>query len=800
MKNLNKLTSSLLFFVLALCAFSFNSYAVQPVTFDGPKITYDRKMLGLGDFAVFNFMGLDKVDAAVPAQVLSRIDGLDNLNQWPQIGPNVFYNINELSDGSHILRPLQVIEGHFNGNANSDLAILNTNSLTVCKDYTGVSCTNGFSALQMTDPSQRNWHAAVGKLKNGKDTIAVITQDSAGNSGHLLVYETDAAGEVQVPYYNQPVVKGTPYSLTIGDYNNDGKLDIAVATRFYDPSTGGEVGVYIYTNNGAGFDAPVLGTSLKLNQCYTPTGLLSYDPDGDSKSDLIVTCFDRLVTSCYSYAVGSACSVTYDTGYVYLFKNNGGHFDLQHTITNGIKFPYSSAVGKFNDDSLFDVAVANWQAKAVSVYAGNDTFKTEDLGKHYVTRFNPKYIQVADKNGDGLQDIIAVASSVSGLSSAYISGAAGASILDPSLLMSEAFAADDANSKDYMFVYTPDNQFYYAKPEEIINHYSYEPEVYPVSRETNKIVYDAAGFDKLKFDYKPFVYNDISNNNFTTYSPMKPDTKLKTNDAVIVLINYRPQVSFDPVDCSTTKVVAHCVAASGHTIDPAHCVFSSPDIPDAVANVQKVVNGNGVDLTFTLPQEERDYTATVVGTDDNGNSSTQTIVVKRQGCTPPAQSTTCPTAPVSAEVWVDDPFQVCAPLPGSTGSGVAASSSSAYGVTFTQTSGPNLFAPVGPSSALAAQTVEAGNCLSGRFKFTTEDVSASGTYKVTNNITGATLMECPWRVLSRGPKLEGESTGIKCSLSKDTQGNSFTGLLGTALLFVSFSLVMFSFKRSKAKE
>lgn len=758
-------TLTALVFACSASILSASAFAVQPINFDGPKITYDRKLMGLGDFATYNFMSSTKLDASVPSAIHSTLVGLDNLNQWPQLGPNVFYALNSLFDSTFILKPIQVLEGNFNGNATSDLVVLNPSSVTICKEYNGSACPGGFSPLQhFTDG--KNWHAAVGKLKDGKDTIAVITQDGSGTAGKLVVYATNATGDVQSPYYNQPLLAGAPFSLAIGDYDADGKQDIAVAARLYNPGGTSSTAIYIYKNNGVSFDAPVEQANLKDYQCYTPTGLVSYNPDGDGKADLVLTCFDRLVHGDCAAAVAMiACPVSYESGYVYIMKNNGGSFAQEHVITNGLKFPYSSAVGRLNDDAFVDVAVANWRRKAISVYAGINIFKTEDAGKHYASQFNPKYIQIADKNDDGALDIISVAT--------------------PRLDLDRPGA-----SKKYLMSNINTNSLVWMRDSDLPSYYSDDVGGPVYRREgADRLVMDAGlGRAYESTEYHPLILSDSLSDSESNARPAKGGDVVKASEAVLVLVNYHPQVSFDPVDCSSTKVVAHCTPSAGHTISPDGCVFSSADIPEAVANVQKVVNGSGVDLSFNLPQEERDYTATVTATDEAAASSSQTIVVKRQGCTPPLTSVTCPAQKARFEVWVDDPFQLCIPMPSSAApaGGVSASSSTAYSVDFTQTAGPNMFVAGAANPAMSVQATASGNCLSGRFSFPENDIDVKGTYKLKNNLTGEVAAECPWEGKVKAALLSGSGvSGGKCSLGFGNiaagEGASMLALFGSVL-------------------
>jgi len=216
-----------------------------------------------------------------------------------------------------------------------------------------------------------------------------------------------------------------PNGLTAADFNGDGKLDLAIANSADNTVT-------ILQGNGDGtFTAqPALATGAGSNPQLPTAG----DFNGDGKLDLAVANFANNTVSVFlgngdgtfqapvTYPVGAGASslVTGDF-------NRDGELDVaignqnDHTVSillgNGdgtfqahVDYPAGApdvagvALGDVNRDGKLDLVVANPSANTVSVLLGNGdgTFQAPVA---YATGNHPVSLAVADLNGDGILDL-----------------------------------------------------------------------------------------------------------------------------------------------------------------------------------------------------------------------------------------------------------------------------------------------------------------------------------------------------------------------------------------------------------
>ena len=181
-----------------------------------------------------------------------------------------------------------------------------------------------------------------------------------------------------------------PASVAVGDFNGDGKQDLAAANYF-----GDSVSVLL-GNGGGGF-----GAKTDFATGASPRSVAVGDFNGDGKHDLAAANCDgntrqraagqrqrhaspprpttRPAPCPYSVAVGDfngdgkqdlATANGDDSSVSVLLGNGGGGFAAKTDFATG-SHPYSVAVGDFNGDGKHDLATANYYGNSVSVLLGN---------------------------------------------------------------------------------------------------------------------------------------------------------------------------------------------------------------------------------------------------------------------------------------------------------------------------------------------------------------------------------------------------------------------------------------------
>ncbi|CAF1402668.1 unnamed protein product, partial [Rotaria sordida] len=171
-----------------------------------------------------------------------------------------------------------------------------------------------------------------------------------------------------------------PRAVTVGDFNNDGKLDIAVA-NFQKPTIG------IFIGNGDGnFSSPVI---YAIAGEASPISLTACDFNNDSKLDIVV-------------ANSGLSNVA-----VFLGKSNGTFSSPQYYSTGNNSRPYSVATGDLNNDNRLDIVVANSGSNNIGIFLGLEVI-TFTRKATYSTglSMHPEYVAVYDLNNDTQLDIV----------------------------------------------------------------------------------------------------------------------------------------------------------------------------------------------------------------------------------------------------------------------------------------------------------------------------------------------------------------------------------------------------------
>ena len=169
-----------------------------------------------------------------------------------------------------------------------------------------------------------------------------------------------------------------PESVAVGDFNDDGDADLAVAN-----SSSNTVSVMLSNGNGTFQPPQTFATGID------PVSVVVGDFNGDGKLDL---------------AVANEGSNT-----VSVFLGNGdGTFLPQQTFATGSD-PYALAVADFNGDGKLDLAVANAGSNTVSVLLNTTTVGATTASfaaqQTFAAGTDPESVAVGDFNGDNNTDL-----------------------------------------------------------------------------------------------------------------------------------------------------------------------------------------------------------------------------------------------------------------------------------------------------------------------------------------------------------------------------------------------------------
>jgi hypothetical protein len=185
-----------------------------------------------------------------------------------------------------------------------------------------------------------------------------------------------------------------PFFLAVGDFNRDGNADLAVVNG-NDVPNGVANNVSILLGDGKGGFTPAAGPPIYFPSGSGPCPIVAADFNGDGIIDLAVA--------------------TFDTNAVYILLGNGdGTFTIpsQSPIPVGPN-PFSMTALDYNGDGITDLAVGNYNYNtnpnpppgSVTLLIGNGDGTFQAPGAPITVGQLPNDVVTADFNGDGKPDL-----------------------------------------------------------------------------------------------------------------------------------------------------------------------------------------------------------------------------------------------------------------------------------------------------------------------------------------------------------------------------------------------------------
>lgn len=284
-------------------------------------------------------------------------------------------------------RPTAIAVGDFNGDGNQDFAAANffSNSISIrLGDGAG-----GFTLPVIPEITFGSYvyKVSVGDFNgDGKDDLAIVRD---GNSISIRLGNGDSG--FSTPSMPEPIFPGSVSAIAIGDFNNDGIQDLA-ATNYGNPVSN----VSIRLGDGAGgFTLPSV-PEMPLGRWSYALAIGDFNADGNQ---------DFAATNADPSTVSNSVSIRLGNG------NGGFVLPAIPEVTVGHD-PSSIQIGDFDNDGIQDFAVSydTGHSNMVSIRLGDGLggFTSPTVPDVvFGEAFNVKGVEIGDFNSDGIQDLAA---------------------------------------------------------------------------------------------------------------------------------------------------------------------------------------------------------------------------------------------------------------------------------------------------------------------------------------------------------------------------------------------------------
>ena len=241
--------------------------------------------------------------------------------------------------------PNSVTAGDFNNDRYLDIVVANSNTDNICVFLNLGNGTFGRRRFYSTAQSSGVQFVSVGDFNNDTQLDIAVAMSGVSELMILLGYGNGTFR------YGQTYSTGagsSPFSINIGDFNKDGDLDIATANY-------GTSNVGILLGHGDGTFTNII--TYPVNNSLSPTSVGIGDLNSDNILDIVTTNADT-------------------GGIVILLGYGNGSFFISMIIPAGNDNPLNVAVGDLNNDHRLDIVYSSPTTSIVGVLlgTGNGTF------------------------------------------------------------------------------------------------------------------------------------------------------------------------------------------------------------------------------------------------------------------------------------------------------------------------------------------------------------------------------------------------------------------------------------------
>jgi hypothetical protein len=300
-----------------------------------------------------------------------------NIGVFFGYGNGSFSSQKKISTGSQSYLT-SILVGKLNSDAFLDIAVSDWGT-----DNANIGILYGFGdgnftliKIYQTDFNSEPTSIAIGDF-NTDDLVDLAVCNSNEHTITIMLRDKSEPFAVQTNFFTGN--NSRPRSVTIGYFNNDDLLDIAVANSGTD-----NVGIFLGYGNGSFAPQEI----YPVNKNSNPHSIATGDFDNDGKADIVVV------------------NILANNFNIYFGYVNGTFTSLSTYMTGLGSNPSAIAVADLNKDKNLDIIIANFGINNVLVFVGfgNGSFLEP---KVYLMGYEarPQSVAVGDFNNDNLMDI-----------------------------------------------------------------------------------------------------------------------------------------------------------------------------------------------------------------------------------------------------------------------------------------------------------------------------------------------------------------------------------------------------------